>query len=646
MEHGWKARPWLARILRATLFVAPGVAAWLAVVAASPWFLTTSGVGRIPAWVAQALVVSFAAAHVVGIVGKRFVPLTTLLSLTLLFPDEAPSRFGVALRSGSTKKLKEQAVSLPATEGAAATRSLELVAAMNAHDRLTRGHMERVRAYTEVIGSEMGLSEKDLNGLRWGSLLHDVGKLNVPAEILQKNGKPTEEEWAILRSHPAAGVELLAPLSDFLGEWIGAAADHHERWDGTGYPAGKSGTDISLAGRICSVADAYDVITSKRSYKEKSETDVGRHELARCAGTQFDPVVVRSFLRSGIRPGHRLGRFGWLLELPRVLGSSTGSTIPVAMATAATATVAAIAGAMGVPDVSPPEQLAFEAPAVVVEIEQEPPPTTITAVQPAPTTTTTAAPLATTTSVLLTPAPTTTNAAPTTTTTVRPAPTTTVRPAPTTTVRPAPTTTVRPAPTTTVRPTPTTTIPTTTTTTTPTTTTTTTTTTTIATPTVPTGTGFVIDQLVDGISLVRGQFERNSITLFQETGPISTSSSIGVLDYRSGQLLEGDSPAGTITIPAGTTACSYILHLDPVGLTAGTFSFRIDFGNRVLGITSPGNGNAASPDFDLPDTNYLRSDGHILEASDMLRVEGTVVEGFFLTRERQSLDRIRVITSC
>ena len=119
-----------------------------------------------------------------------------------------------------------------------------------------------------------------------------------------------------------------------------------------------------------------------------------------------------------------------------------------------------------------------------------------------------------------------------------------------------------------------------------------------------------------------------------------------MLDYRSGQLLEGDSPAGTITIPAGTTACSYILHLDPVGLTAGTFSFRIDFGNRVLGITSPGNGNAASPDFDLPDTNYLRSDGHILEASDMLRVEGTVVEGFFLTRERQSLDRIRVITSC
>lgn len=164
----------------------------------------------------------------------------------------------------------------------------------------------------------MGLSNADLNGLRWGALLHDVGKLHVPAEILTKPEKPTAEEWEILRRHPTAAIGLLAPLKDWLGDWLLAASEHHERWDGTGYPQGTAGTDISIAGRIVAVADAYDVITSRRSYKAPASAEEARQELVRSAGSHFDPVVVRAMLEAGLRRRGFATRFSWILEAPGI----------------------------------------------------------------------------------------------------------------------------------------------------------------------------------------------------------------------------------------------------------------------------------------------------------------------------------------
>ena len=119
---------------------------------------------------------------------------------------------------------------------------------MNSHDRQTRGHCERVRAYACLIAKEMGLSANDRDLLNWSSLLHDIGKLTIPAELLNKKGKLTQEEFAIVKRHPEAGVELVRPLTGWLGPWAKAVGEHHERVDGAGYPKGLNGGEISTSG--------------------------------------------------------------------------------------------------------------------------------------------------------------------------------------------------------------------------------------------------------------------------------------------------------------------------------------------------------------------------------------------------------------
>ena len=377
------------------IFIAPAVFAWIAVRGVSPAFYQVDNSLRLPLWIVQALIVSLVVARAFAVIAQKLVPLTSLLSLTLVFPDQAPSRFGTALRAGATKKLQATVHTLPKDEGEAAREAITLITAFNKHDRLTRGHIERVRAYGEMIGTEMGLADEDLNKLRWGLILHDVGKLSVPSEILQKEGRPTKEEWEILKTHPAMGADFLEPLTNFLGPWIGAANHHHERWDGTGYPNGLSGTDISLAGRICSVADAYDVITSKRSYKNPQPIEFARKELVDNAGTQFDPAIVRAFLQAGIRNKSRAGFLGWLLELPHTLGIASVASVPAAtVAGAMAATAITLSTIAPSPTTTPPPQIAFEQPAVVVE--QPPAETTTTG----PITTTTNTP--TTTPVIVT----------------------------------------------------------------------------------------------------------------------------------------------------------------------------------------------------------------------------------------------------
>ncbi len=193
---------------------------------------------------------------------------------------------------------------------------LELVAALSVHDRQTRGHSERVRVFADLIADEMHLSDADRARLRWASLLHDIGKLVVPPEILTKPAALTDVEMSAVRRHPEEGERLIGPLRAWLGEWGEAVVQHHERYDGTGYPHGLAGDQISLAGRIVAVADSYEVMTAARPYRKSISVSAARKELVKCSGTQFDPMVVRAFLNISMGRLWRVVGFGsWVAQL-------------------------------------------------------------------------------------------------------------------------------------------------------------------------------------------------------------------------------------------------------------------------------------------------------------------------------------------
>jgi len=345
---GWVQRPIVAAFLRLVIFVLPLIAAVAFISVANRVVPRPSGWAPTVLWFA----VLTAGVMTVVYLGDRLLrgllPIVALFRLSLVFPDRAPSRFKMALRQNTVRRLQRSVADGTLHDGTpqeAAEHLLLLAGALNDHDRLTRGHTERVRAYSLMIGEEMGLPEEDLAKLHWAGLIHDVGKLEVPAEILSKDGRPTVEEWAILKSHPAMGDHLVEPLREWLGEWADAAAQHHERWDGGGYPSGLAAENISLSGRIVAVADAYDVITSARSYKPPHSAEFGRKELADNAGTQFDPTVVRAFLNIGLgRLRVVMGPMSWLTQLP-FIGQSP---LAPALGTVATSAVAVVtAGVAG-----------------------------------------------------------------------------------------------------------------------------------------------------------------------------------------------------------------------------------------------------------------------------------------------------------
>ncbi len=273
--------------------------------------------------VVRVLAILLAALVVVIVVERptrRLAPLAALLRMSLLFPDQAPSRFSTALRSGNTKQLADRVEDIKRTglssdPNEAAKEVLELVSALSVHDPRTRGHSERVRAYSEMLGAELNLSEADRHRLRWAALLHDIGKLTVSHDILNKPGKPTDEEWHQLQQHPVEGGRLVAPLADWLGEWSKTPEQHHERWDGTGYPKKLAGDQISLGARIVCMVDAFEVMTAAHSYKKAASPTTARQELLRCAGTHFDPEVVRAFLNISV------GRLRWATGPAALLGT-------------------------------------------------------------------------------------------------------------------------------------------------------------------------------------------------------------------------------------------------------------------------------------------------------------------------------------
>lgn len=169
------------------------------------------------------------------------------------------------------------------------------VKALEARSLWTAGHTERVTRYAVEIGMELGLSRTELEKLRICSLLHDIGKIAIPDQLLNKMGALNEFEWEELRRHPVIGADILSELVGFV-DIIDCIRCHHEHYDGTGL-IGLKAEEIPLAARIIAVADAFDAITFDRPYREKKTVDYAVKEIVSNSGTQFDPLVVDAFLR-------------------------------------------------------------------------------------------------------------------------------------------------------------------------------------------------------------------------------------------------------------------------------------------------------------------------------------------------------------
>ena len=289
---------------------------------------------------------------------RRLLPLAALLNISLLFPDKAPARFAVARRTGSPKDLQAKLVSAQASgrveEAHGMQAVIELVLALSVHDKGTRGHSERVRVFTDLLADELKIDEAGRARLRWAALLHDVGKLEVPTSILNKAGKPDAAEWEALHRHPEEGARLVASLLPWLGEWGKAVVQHHERYDGTGYPKGLKGHEICYAARIVSVADTYEVMTAPRPYKRPMSIATSRQELIRVAGTQLDPVIVRAFLNISLgRLWRTIGFGAWIGQIPAISRlfagfGRVGTWAASGTATAATATILVAGSLSGV----------------------------------------------------------------------------------------------------------------------------------------------------------------------------------------------------------------------------------------------------------------------------------------------------------
>ena len=173
---------------------------------------------------------------------------------------------------------------------------LTLAKTIDAKDKYTHGHSERVANYAKEIAGRMGLSESEQQSIYYMGLLHDIGKIGISDTIINKTGKLTEEEYQIIKTHPLIGEEILKTISEIPDVSVGAR-HHHERYDGNGYPDGIGGDDIPLAASIIGMADAYDAMTSNHSYRDILPQEVVRNEIVKGKGTQFEPKCAEIMLK-------------------------------------------------------------------------------------------------------------------------------------------------------------------------------------------------------------------------------------------------------------------------------------------------------------------------------------------------------------
>lgn len=174
--------------------------------------------------------------------------------------------------------------------------------ALDAKDTYSEGHSRRVAAYSAQLAEKLGLSEDEIRNIRIIALLHDIGKIGVPDSVLNKPGKLTDEEFALMKQHAVAGSEILKDIDMISGIDIGTRY-HHERYDGRGYPEGLKGEDIPYIARIIAVADSYDAMTSDRVYRKHLSDEQVMSELEKGEGTQFDPVIAQTMenlLKDGV----------------------------------------------------------------------------------------------------------------------------------------------------------------------------------------------------------------------------------------------------------------------------------------------------------------------------------------------------------
>ena len=353
----WRRRPFLRSGIRLAAVLAPALATVAAGLAFSRLVPVPADFAGTVVWWAVFAAAVTATWLVTAELLQRALPLATLLDLTLTFPDSVPSRFAILRRhvdkrhlEADLRKLRERS---DPESGSRAQLILELAVALSIHDSRTRGHSERVVMYTDLVARELHLRAGDADRLRWAALLHDIGKLAVAPELLNKPELPDEDELLSLRSHPLEGYRIIAPLHRWLGPWAATVRDHHERWDGAGYPSRLRGRAISLGGRIVAVADSYETMTAGRPYRQALSVRAAREELVQRSGSHFDPDVVRAFLAISLgRLWPVLGIGALVAEVPFLaplsgrlsqLGSRSLSGFAAATATA-TVIVAGLVG--------------------------------------------------------------------------------------------------------------------------------------------------------------------------------------------------------------------------------------------------------------------------------------------------------------
>lgn len=196
------------------------------------------------------------------------------------------------LASVASRLVAEEQAS-EAREGA--IRALGL--ALELRDGETKGHTDRVTELAAKLGQAAGLEPRELERLRWGAYLHDIGKIGIPDQILRKPGPLDDHEWAEMRRHPVWGLDFGQSLGFLPGESLDVIYHHHERWDGKGYPLGISGDSIPLGARIFSLCDVWDALRSDRPYKRPWSVAEARAEIDSNAGTRFDPELTKLFLK-------------------------------------------------------------------------------------------------------------------------------------------------------------------------------------------------------------------------------------------------------------------------------------------------------------------------------------------------------------